>query len=151
MTLHEAIEQLIALGENDPHEITAKIRSRYDEKWLGLELLRMADDLLPDVARHVIGARRRSAQSLARVATLDRRDVMLQSAWLPGLGWIEFGKFTVEHWELLASRYRKGASALNRYADWCQSNAALMVEQRVDEFRKVKGALPALPPAEAVA
>lgn len=151
MTLQEAIEQLVNLGSSDPKEIAAQVRQRYDDKWLSLELLNSADIILPDLARHVIGNRRRSSLALSKVSGFDKRDVMLQAAWLPGIGWMEFGKFTVEHWTALGGRYRNGAAALTRYAEWCESNAALMHTQNVAEFRQVKGALPALPPIEEAA
>jgi len=150
VTLREAIEQQINLGIKDPKEIAHKIGQRFDSKWLAAELVGMAEEVVQDLARSILSSSRRSSMSLTRVAALPRRDLMLQAAWLPGIGWIEFGHFTVEHFERLAGQYRKGATALTRYAEWCETNAALMRDQGVDEFRLVKGALPALPAAEAV-
>lgn len=150
MTLREAIEQQINLGVKDPREIAAAISRRYDSKWLAAELMSVSDDLVADIARSVLSSSRRASLSLAKVSALPRRDLMLQAAWLPGLGWVEFGRFTAEHFDRLAAQYRKGAAALGRYAEWCEGNAAAMREQGVGEFRQLKGALPALPAAEAV-
>jgi hypothetical protein len=150
VTLREAIEQQIGLGVKDPREIAAKIGQRFDAKWLASELAGMAEEIVTDIARGVLSSSRRSSMSLVKVAAMPRRDLMLQAAWLPGIGWIEFGHFTVENFERLAGQYRKGAAALTRYAEWCDSNATLMREQGVDQFRLVSGALPALPAAEAV-
>lgn len=151
MTLREAIEQAITLGERDPHEIAVKIRARYDDGWLATELVSVADDVIADLSRQMIASSRRSSLSLARVGSLAKRDLMLQAAWLPGIGWVEFGKFKAEDFDRLAGTYRKAARALDRYAAWCESSAALMRAQGVAEFRQVKGELPALPPAEEAA
>lgn len=151
MTLQEAIEQAINLGEKDPRAIAATLRKRYDDKWLASELMQIADDVISGEARKILSGERRSSQSLGKIGSLPKRDLMLQAAWLPGLGWIEFGKFTTANFETLALQYRKGAAALSRYAEWCEASAALMREQEVAEFRQVKGQLPALPPPEVVA
>lgn len=151
MTLREAIEQAISLGERDPRAIAERIRGRYDNKWLAKELLEVADELLADEARRVLASQRRSSLSIARVNQVERSELMLRAAWLPGIGWVEFGKFKPEDFDHLAATYRKGAAALTRYAEWCESAAALMREQNAAEFREVSGDLPALPPAEEAA
>ena len=151
MTLREAIEQLVDLGEKDPREIAAKLRHRHGDDWLAAELFAAADDLVAEVARHVLGANRRSSLSLARVAELPKREVMLQAAFLPGVGWVKFGDFAAEDFDRLASTYRKGASALARYAEWCESAAARMREQGASRFRELKGGLPELGAGEAAA
>lgn len=149
MTLRESIEQLVSLGEKDPHVIAERIRTRNDNTWLAKELLDVADDVISDIARSVLNSGRRSSLSLAKVEKLQKREIMLAAAWLPGIGWVEFGKFTANNFDHLAATYRKGAAALNRYAEWCEASAALIREQDVAEFRQVKGALPVLPAAVA--
>jgi hypothetical protein len=150
VTLREAIEQQISIGIKDPREIAQAIGKHFDSQWLASELLTIAEDIVVDLARHQLSSSRRSAMSLTRVAQLPRRDLMLQAAWLPGIGWVEFGRFTAEMFDRLAGQYRKGAAALSRYAEWCESNATLMRDQGVEEFRQVRGALSALPAAEAI-
>lgn len=150
MTLREAIEKAISLGEHDPHRIAETVAKRYDKKWLAAELLGLADEIVPDLARRMLTSQRRSSLSLATIGTVERGDLMLRAAWLPGVGWVEFGKFTADDFDRLAATYRKGARALDRYADWCESAAAAMRAAKAGEFRELTE-IPELPPAEEAA
>lgn len=143
ITLREAIEQTISLGESDPSTIAANVIARYGEEIVLAEL--DALEYTASVARNVLGARRRSSiGSLAKVDTSRKRDLMLDVKWLPGIGYVKLGELTADQFDLAAATYRKGSETLARYADWCEAQAVLMREQNVEFYRQVKGSLPAL-------
>jgi hypothetical protein len=148
VTLREAIEQALNLGESDPLAIAQQIVARHGEQIILAEF--DAVEYAATVARGIIGSQRRTGiRSLARLDTARKRDVMLTAVWLPGLGWVKLGDLTAEQFDAAAATARKAAATINRYAEWYEAQAALIREQGVSFYRQVKGALPALPPAEA--
>jgi hypothetical protein len=147
VTLREAIEQAISLGESDPVAIAHQIVLRH-----GVETVLSEVDPVEyaaDIARGVLGSRRRAGiRSLAHVDTAHKRDLMLDVKWLPGLGYVKLGDCSADDFDLAAATYEKAAGTLSRYAVWCRAQSALIREQGVEKYRQVKGALPALEPAE---
>lgn len=149
MTLREAIEQALNLGEEDPMAIAQQIIARHGESVVLSDF--DALEYTAAIARNLIGSRRRAnIKSLSTLDTTRKRDLMLDVKWLPGIGYVKLGDLTADQFDLAAGTYRKAAGTLSRYAEWCESQAALMREQGAQFFRQVKGSLPALPAAEEI-
>lgn len=150
MNLEEAISQLIDLGEKDPIELARTLGKRYDDKWLAAELLAHSETIVAEMARQLLGSRRRSLTLPAVLkASATKRDVMLAAIFIPGEGWKALGDCTAED---LASReqfYLRAASSMVAWASWCRACIEAMREQGVAELSKLKGELPELPEAEA--
>jgi hypothetical protein len=143
MTLKDAIGEEIAAGASDPHEVARIVAEKYGLTWLSRQLMKISGDLVADLARAQIAASRRSSITLASVVAgaeprVVTRELILESAWLPGTGWVKFGDFTAENFEELAETYRRGARSLNYYAAWCEEQAAAMRAQGVERFHELE-------------
>lgn len=150
MTLQEAIEQLVNIGETDPLEIAKKIEKQHDKHWLSSELLALSEDIIPEMARRVIGAQRRSAELALRPGdVITSSEMKIRTRWIPGgIGWKKVADLTADDLGKLARWYEKLADASLRRTQWCQEVIALMKDEGVDTLGRLKAALPPLPPAE---
>lgn len=144
LSLRQAIEQSVGLGETDPASISRQVIARY-----GVDLVLAEVDpakFAEDFARRVIGERRRTGiRSIVRGKPMQREAVMLQIVWLPGLGYVKLGELTADQFDAAAASSRKAASTISRYAEWYEQQAALMRAQGATHYREVVGELPELP------
>lgn len=145
MNLHESIANLVDTGHADPAVIALKIMERHDEDWIARELLAEAGDLITEIARRELGARRRRAEvTLAPGDAVSQGELRIAKAWVPNVGWKVAGDLTREDLISRASWYERFADASTRRAEWCREVAALMDEQGVSRLGEVTGDLPVL-------
>lgn len=107
MTLHEAIEQLVNLGEKDPHEIAKKLRERHGDRWMSQQAALLADDVATNLARQMLGSRRRTAQLVVPAPQRGSwGELLLTAKWVPNVGWKRIGDLTADDCSAVASHYR---------------------------------------------
>lgn len=145
MSLEEAIEQLINLGEKDPIEITRKLRDQYGAEWMRAELLQRDDELIAGFARNMLGARRRSTEGpRLDLARARHGEFMLASKWVPEIGWKKLADLTADDCRAVAAHYRMLARAAGIRADLFDGFAELIEAEGVATLGDVSVALPQL-------
>ncbi len=144
--LKELIQQTIALGHKDPHEFYDLI-----ERQLGDELITIAKPYLADfvneMARHELGAARRSAVAKITPTSVQDGEVMLKSLWVPAKGEIIYKRIadmTANDFDARADYLEHMTRGIQRHADWCRSCAFQIRDANVKTAGKLK-ALPPLP------
>lgn len=148
MTLEAAIAQLIELGENDPLDIARKLEHRHGLDWLTGELASHREEIVAEIARQVLGRRRRSAALPAVIEqTGTKREIMLAPIFIPGEGWKSLGDCTAADLVAREQFYLKAAGAMVRWASWCRECVEAMRAQGVTKLGKLTGPLPQLPEA----
>lgn len=151
MTLDEAIQQMINLGETDPRTIAEKLPERHDEAWLAAELLALSANVIEERARHRISAARRQSQIALRPGDqVSSAEMKARTQWIPNEGWIRVSDLTAAHLRALAEWYRRLAGAAMQRVGWCLEVVELMEAEGVQKLGKLKAALPALPELEEV-
>jgi len=149
MTLDEAIQQAVNLGEKDPLTIARKILAAHDNNWVATELVSLGEDILAERARKALGSVRRSAELVVRPGNMrGQTDLMLASFWVPGVGYKVAGDLTSSDFRARAQFYDVVERAAVRRAVWCREVADLMDAEKAKTLRKLKAELPALPEAE---
>src|SRR5688500_16738878 len=101
LDLMEAILQLVNLGEKDPLTIYRKLEERHGTEWLATALFQYRGQIIPEIARHVLGNERRQAvETIATVARSERkvskREVKLAAVFVPGEGYKKVGELTAD-------------------------------------------------------
>lgn len=152
LTLYEAIEQLVNLGERDPIEIAEKIKTRNDRRWLRDQLEALADDIIADGARRQLGSVRRKLELALRPGDqLSSSEFRIAKAWVPGSGYKVAGDLTRDDLLARAAWYETFADASVRRATWCRDVVSLMDAEGVLTLGALKATLPELPAADDVA
>jgi hypothetical protein len=146
MTLEEAIDQLINVGEGDPLTIARKVNNAHDAAWLKDELLAHSEDLIAEIARRKLGAIRRSAEIALRPGDQHTQaDLMIVKAWVPGEGWKRAADLTPTDCRKRAGFYDVISAAANRRSAWFREIADMMDADNVKTLGGLKRDLPALP------
>ena len=148
LSLEEAIQQLITLGEKDPLIIARKIEKHYEADWLKEELYALREQTISQIARTRINSRRHTAMSALRKGRQAPKELMLLGEWIPnhkgGFGWKRLGDWTAADLRSRENYYRKMSGSALRLADWCQRCAQLIEDEGVGTLGKVKAPLPTL-------
>lgn len=147
MTLEEAIEQIVKLGEKDPLEIARKVIRRYDEKWLAAELVGHGEEIVAEIARQRLGHNRRSSvAALPAVLTgkKPKREIMLASIFIPGVGHKALGDCTAADHAAREQFYLNISDSALRWAAYHGEWKAAILAQGVERTSQVKGPLPEL-------
>lgn len=151
MSLEEAIQQLVNLGESDPWEIAKKIEKRNGREWVKEALSEHAEDLIADMARRQLGAIRRRAEVALRPGdTLAEAEFKIAKTWVPGTGWKAAGDLTSFDLLAKATWYESAAQAAAVRSAWCREVARLMEMEGAEKLSQLKAELPALPDADSV-
>ena len=155
VSLEAAIEQLANLGEKDPLVIVAKLEKRYGVEWLREQGAAHASDFAADIARRILGARRRSSE--VRVLpgnVVAKSEMMVASICLydeDGLPfWKPFGEATPEDLERKAMMLDGLAIGVLRRSRWYRECAELAKAEGAKDMGHVKAELPALPDADEI-
>ena len=149
MTLEEAINQMIELGEKDPLTITDKLAQRHGEEWLREQASLYAHDLAADMARHMLGSRRRGSEVALRTGDqVSSAELKLRSYWVPEVGYKPAHQLTADDLLARAAFYDKLESAARQRAAWCREVVDLMVAEGAKTLGKLRAALPPLPDEE---
>jgi hypothetical protein len=151
MTLDEAIEQMVTLGEINPREIADKIMDTYGKEWVREQVAERADDVVAELARRRLGSVRRAAELALRPGDeLSAAEMKIAKWWVPGRGWKRADSLTVDDLEAKAEWYRSLATAALTRALWCDQVVAIMRKQGAKTLGRITGALPALPAGDDV-
>jgi hypothetical protein len=146
MTLHEAIAQLIELGEGDPLTIARKIEKNHDKHWLSAELLALAEDLMAEMARQELGRVRRSREVALRPGDMvSSAEMKLAKVWVPGFGYKPAAEVTPADAAAKVRWYQAASTALMRRAVWWADVLGMMKAEGAGTLGKLKAALPPLP------
>lgn len=146
MTLEEAIQQEITLGQKDPLEIARRIAISQGDEWVTEQLALLAEDLVAELARRRLGSQRRGAELALRPGdTAASSELKIRSAWVPGSGWKRAADLTTDDLLMRAAWYERLAGASLRRASWCREVVDLMAQEGVKTLGKLKSALPPLP------
>lgn len=152
LSLEDAINQLISLGESDPLTIARRLPDLHGYEWVALELAAHAEDILAEIARQRLGSVRRnmivSISERAKQGSVTKREAVLATLYVPKVGYVKLGEATAD--DLLAAAFyrRRLAQGLVRWSDWLESLAAQVREQGVSRVRELRGPLPDLPAGE---
>jgi hypothetical protein len=143
VTLRDAIQQLVNLGEKDPREILEKLRDRNGDEWLRDEVAELAEEFVLEIARQELGRRRRASE-ISRVVQGDNTtgEIKIQSKWIPVVGYKAIGDLTVADCRAVADHYRQLEHAAGTRFRAYNALANLMEEQGVSLVREVRGVLP---------
>jgi hypothetical protein len=148
MTLDEAIEQLVTLGEKDPAEIVKKLQHRHGEKWLRTQVAARAEEVTLEFARRILGsARRRGELALRAGDAMSQAEMQITTAWVPGVGWKVAADLTRDDLLARAGWYERFADASLRRAEWCRDVVARMDDEGVERLGDISE-LPPLPRGE---
>lgn len=154
MSLEEAIQQLITLGEKDPAEIARKIEERHGRDWLADELLARSTEFVGGMARQRLGAERRHAVVRIPKTDVPAGELKLKSVWIPDLlapgvgGHKAMADCTAEDFDRRATWLTGLSEAVARQSQWFRDLADRMRDQGAKTFRGYRGQLPTLPDPE---
>lgn len=150
MTIDEAIEQLIHVGEKDPLTIARRIEQEYGEQdWLAQELIGRTEEILAEWARRRLGSVRRSAEIALRPGdSRSQGDLQLAGFWIPGEGWKRAADVTAADLRTRAHFYDLLSLASQRRATWCREVADMMDSEGAEKLGGLKAELPPLPDVE---
>jgi hypothetical protein len=146
LSLEEAIQQIINLGQHDPLTVTREIEERYEIEWLKEELYALREEFISYLARQRINNRRRSAMTALRKGKPG--DLMLAGEWVPNWGWKRLADWTAADLRSRENYYRKIAGSALLLADWCRQCIEIMETEKAKTLGKVKTPLPALEEVE---
>lgn len=149
MSLEEAIQKLINLGEKDPLNIARAICERNDKDWLLSELEALAEDVVADIARRRLSGQRRSAEIALRPGDeIASAELKLRSFWIPGKGWTRAAELAANDLRVRATWEERLAGSIMRRVEWMREVAGLMDSEGVKKLGQLKATLPALPDDE---
>ncbi len=149
MTLEEAITQLINLGEKDPLTIVEKLAKRHGDEWLREEAALHAHDFSADLARRLLGARRRGSEiALKPGDQVASSELKLRSYWVPEYGYKRASDLTADDLLVRVRFYNLLERSAAVKAAWLLEVVDLMVAEGAKTLGKLKAALPPLPSGE---
>lgn len=109
-TLADAIEQQINLGLKDPIEIAEAVERLHGEEWVRARVADMAMDVLAQLARGRLGSRRRAREPVSAAAANGSspaaRDFLLESKFVPDVGWKRIADLTAHDCRAVAEHHR---------------------------------------------
>ena len=155
MTLDEAIDKAINLGQKDPIEIVKKIRKQNGDEWFIEQAALYADDFVAEMCRQRLNAQRRSAIAVLSSRSIQSREkgeVMLKSVWIPSADGFPLYKRVAD---VTAAEWRSRADYLDRLAigvlkqgRWARDVADRMDDEGAATTGDLKAPLPELPANE---
>lgn len=146
MTLEEAIQQRINLGEKDPLTIARGLCEQSEPDWLLTELQSIAEDVIAGIARQRLSGQRRSAELALRPGDeVASSELKLRSFWIPGRGWIRAADLAPDDLRARARWEERLAVSIGRRVDWLRDVADMMEAAGVKKLGALKQTLPALP------
>ncbi len=147
MTLEEAISQLVSLGQKDPLTIARKVIEKNDKHWLAVELTSLAEDVIAEMARKLLGSQRRSSERALTPGggPMASAELKLRSFWVPEVGYKKAADLTSGDLRARASWYDQMSVAALRRASWCREVADMVDAEGVETLGKLRKDLPALP------
>src|SRR5437016_5274720 len=84
VSLEAAIRQLIEFGFKDPLVIARRLGRTHDPDWLATQLVMLSEDLIAEIARKQLGARRRGFELALRPGQpLANANMKLAGFWIP--------------------------------------------------------------------
>ena len=155
MTLEAAIRQLIDLGFKDPLAIAQRLERTHDPDWLATQLVMLSEDLIAEIARKQLGARRRGFEVALRPGRpLAHANMKLAGFWIPAEdgtpAWKAASEVTAEDLDRRAAWYESFAIGVLRRAQWCRQVATLMRHEGASVLAELRAELPLLPEPEAL-
>jgi hypothetical protein len=152
-SLEAAIRQLIELGFKDPLAIARRLERTQDPDWLATQLVMLSEDLIAEIARKQLGARRRGFELALRPGQpLATANMKLAGFWIPAEdgtpAWKAASEVTAEDLDRRAAWYESFAIGVLRRAQWCRQVAALMRHEGATVLAELRAELPLLPEPE---
>jgi hypothetical protein len=153
VSLEAAIRQLIEVGFKDPLAIARRLGRTHDPDWLATQLVMLSEDLIAEIARKQLGARRRGFELALRPGQpLAHANMKLAGFWIPAEdgtpAWKAAAEVTAEDLDRRAAWYESFAIGVLRRAQWCRQVAALMRDEGVSVLADLRAELPLLPEPE---
>lgn len=154
MTLDEAIDQQVSLGQKDPLTIVAKITELHGVEWLHEQAAFLAPDFAAEIARRKLGEQRRHFEVALRPGVeISQSEMKTAGMWIPGgdegvTVWKKAADLTSDDLRARASWYEKFAMGAVKRAHWCREVAGMMEDEGVRTLGKLKADLPQLPGPE---
>lgn len=145
ITLEEAIEQQINLGQKNPHAVFDQLERQFGDELAELARPYIAD-LVSEMARQKINARRRADVAKITPGVLDG-SIMLRSLWVPaesGITYKRIADMTADDFEARAAYLDRMIVGITRHAEWCRLVARKIRRSKVGTAGNLKS-LPALP------
>ena len=154
MTLEEAIEQQITLGQKDPLTIVEKLLGLYGQEWLHEQAAFLAPDIAAEIARRKLGEKRRKFEVALRPGQpLATAEMKTASFCVPATEhgfttWKKAADVTAEDLRAKADWYDRFALGALKRSRWCRDVASLMEEEGAATLGALDRELPALPADE---
>lgn len=146
MTLEEAIEQQITLGQKNPHAVFGQLERLFGEDLSELARPYIAD-LVSEMARQKINALRRADVAKITPGSVADSKIMLRSLWVPaesGITYKRIADMTADDFEARAGYLDRMIIGITRHAEWCRAVAKKIRRTKAGVAGNLKS-LPALP------
>lgn len=148
--LEKAVRDRIATGQRDPIEIARAVITEHDAEWLRTNLGEVAQNVIADLARYLMGTERRRAIAVLRPRdVVSQRNIMDKSVWIPTSDgypiWKRVGDVTQADWLSRAEYLDHLIVGIRVHATWCREVAKLLEEEGVAVTEQLRAPLPPLP------